>query len=205
MAINIKKIAVLVIIYSSTVYSTCKKSILGCASSTYSFEIDARIYPDKDTVQVGDTIWVEINSPDVFTDQISNQQINFSNANNLGTDMGFVKLINPSPIQLADAVSLFHFTLLFGIEEKSNDTALIKNFLIKEKNNRYQFKLGITPKDTGTFRFNLGNFVGVYRNGNSCPKADFFTKLVETNQHYYLYPGGSGVTPTGADYYFYVR
>ncbi len=200
-----KVIAVVVLIYATTVYSACKKNILGCTESNYSFKLDAQVYPDRDTINIGDTIWVEVNSPEVFTDQISNQQINFSNANNLGTDMGFGKLISVSPIQKAYAVNDFNFVLLEGKEITSPNPQLIKEYLFSDINGRYKFKLGVIPKSSGTYSFNLGNAVHVYRNGNSCPKADFQMQLIQTNQHYYLYPGGSGVMPTGADYYFYVR
>ncbi len=205
MATKYSFIGLLLLISGSSVFMTCNKIGLGCANSTYSFEIDARVYPDNDTVTIGDTIWIEINSSDTFTDQKTNEQVDFSNANNLGTDMGFDKLVNSSPIELEGAVDSFNFVLISGIEETSRNPSLIKNYLIIDNNNRYHFKLAIVPKSSGTFSFNLGNFTGVYRNDDPCPKADFYTKLIETNQHYYLYPGGSGVSPTGADYYFYVR
>jgi hypothetical protein len=205
MGTSIKIFAVVAFIYATTVYSACKKRIFGCTESSYSFVLNAKIYPDWDTVNTGDIIWVEIDSPTTFTDQGSNQPINFSNANNLGTDMGFIKLINISPIQFAYAVNDFTYILVWGTEIASPNTQLIKEYLIPDINGRYKFRLGIIPKNSGTYSFNLGNAVQVYRNGNSCPKADFSMKLVQTNQHYYLHPGGSGVTPAGADYYFYVR
>lgn len=187
------------------IYGGCKPNIFGCVESIYHFELDAQVVPDKDTVHIGDTIWVEINSPDVFLDQTTNKQINFSGANNLGTAMGFVKLVNVSPIRLADAVDDFDFVLISGTVMATPNAKLLKEYLIPDINGRYVFKLGIIPKDTGTFRFNLGNPVGVYRNGKGCPKADFYMRLTQTNQHYYLYPGDNNVTPAGADYYFYVK
>lgn len=201
---NMKLIAVVACLYATTVYSSCK-NILGCPVSTYSFFLTAKVFPDRDSINVGDTIWVEINSPDVFTDQISRQQITFNDSKNLGTDMGFVKLVSASPIQLAYAVNDFNFVLVIGTETTSSSPQLIKNYLIPDITGSYRFKLGIIPKNSGTYTFNLGNAPGVYRDGNPCPKADFQMQLVETDQHYYLYPGGNGVTPTGADYYFYVR
>lgn len=205
MVINIKLIGVVTLIYVTTVYAQCNKSIVGCANTSYTFQLDCRVIPDRDTVSIGDTIWVEINSPNTFIDLQSNQPINFSNANNLGTNMGFVKLINRSPIQLADAVDSFKFVLITGSEITSPIPHLEKDFLINDVNGMYVFKLGVIPKNSGTYRFNLGNPAGVYRNSNSCPKANFNMRLTQTNQHYYLYPGGAGVTPAGADYYFHVR
>lgn len=202
---NLKIFSVIVIIFSTTVFSTCKKSILGCTESTYSFNVDARVFPDKDSINIGDTICVEINSSTTLIDQFSTP-VDFSNANNLGTVMGFVKVINVSPIQLEDVVNDFKFILVAGNEVPSVNPQLLKEYNFRESGGRYIFKLGIIPKNSGTFRFNLEHAANVIRNGNSCPKAifNFFLKNT-TDQHYYLYPGGTGVTPAGADYYFYVR
>jgi len=205
MAINFKIITVTVLVYTVTVFANCKKHVLGCPESSYSFIIDAQVLPDKDTISIGDTVWVEINSSDVFTDQNSSRQVNFSDAANLGTDMGFARLVSTSPVQLANAVNDFDYILLAGKEIASANPTLIKMFLISDINGMYRFKLGIIAKNRGTYRFNLGNAVGVYRKGDPCPKADFEMRLVQTDQHYYLYPGGTGVTPSGADYYFYVK
>ena len=205
MATNIKIFSVTVIIFFTTVFSTCKKSIIGCTESTYSFNVDAKVYPDKDSISIGDTIWVEINSPTTLTDQF-NTPIDYSNANNLGTVMGFVKVINISPIQLEDAVNDFKFTLISGNEIPSVNPQLLKEYNFQESGGRYIFKLAIIPKGSGTFSFNLENAANVMRKGSSCPKAAFnFLLKNTTDQHYYLYPGGYGVTPAGADYYFYVR
>lgn len=179
--------------------------MLGCPNNIYQFKMDARITPDKDTVHIGDTIWVEINSPTIFKDQTSGEEINFNKAANLGTDISFVKLIDRSPIQLEDAVSDFYFDLALGAETPSSWLQSIKLYLFEEINGRYMFSLGIIPKETGTYRINLENPSGVYRKRKLCPKAAFSMRLVQTDQHYYLYPGGDTVTPAGADYYFYVK
>ncbi len=120
--------------------------------------------------------------------------------------MGFIKLVNVSPIELDDAAKDFMFRLISGKEITSFNARFLKEYIFEESGGRYLFKLAIIPKSSGTFRFNLGNAANVMRKGNSCPKATSNYLLKNTtNQHYYLYPGGSGVTPAGADYYFYVR
>jgi len=204
MTTDLKTVIAVLLISSTAIYSTCHKPLLGCESS-YSFLMNPRVYPDKDTVSIGDTIWVEINSSDTFIDAISNQTIKFDNAENLGTNMGFVKLVNASPTQLADAVNDFQFNLFIGQEIGSTMPQRIKNYLVSYNNGSYKFKLAIITKSSGIYSFNLGNAANVFKNGEPCPKANFNFQLIQTNQHYYLYPGGSGVTPTGSDYYFYVR
>jgi hypothetical protein len=201
---NFKTLIVVMIVFITTIYSTCHKPLLGCESS-YSFLLNAKVYPDKDTISVGDSIWVEINSPDTFIDLISNRQVKFDNAENLGTDMGFVKLINSNPIQLGDAVNDFQFALFNGQEIGSTMPQRIKNYLISYSSGTYKFKLAIIPKQIGIYRFNLGNAANVYKKGESCPKANFNMQLIQTNQHYYLYPGSNGTTSGGTDYFFYVK
>ena len=205
MATKIYTITILLIMAIFTTFSTCKKGGLGCVESTILFNVDAKVYPDKDSINIGDTIYVEVNIPTLLPDQ-NNNLVDYSKASNLGTSMGFVKLANDSPIVLDDAVPDFAFYLISGKEIQSPNLQLYKDYYFEEAGGRYLFKLAIITKRSGTFRFNLENATGVMRGRNPCPKAGFnFLLKNTTDQHYYLYPGGTGVTPAGADYYFYVK
>lgn len=188
--------------------STCKKNILGCVVSEYSFQISPKYYPDKDTISIGDTLWFEFNSPDSFADNISGKVVNYANADNLGFYMGFAELVGTNPVQYDGVVSKFSFKLISGMQVPNRlpitDT-IEKSFLIKDIGGRYWFKMGIVPNSIGTFRFNLGNPVGVTKNGNSCPKADFTMNITQTNQHYYMDPTGTAPPSGGPGYFFYVR
>lgn len=209
MATNLKLFIVLAVIYATTNCSTCKKGVLGsCTESQYSFEINPRYYPDTDTINIGDTIWAEFNVSDPFTDKLSGQLIDYSNADNLGFYLAFEELVSVNPIILSGVVSKFKYKLIAGLDVPNrlpiSDTVL-KSYKVKDINKKYWFKLGIIPQNSGTFTFFMANPAGVTRNGNPCPKADFTMKLIQTNQHYYLYPPAGGATPGGADYWFYVR
>lgn len=189
-----------------TTFSTCKKGgILGC-NQNFAFTINAKVYPDKDTVNVGDTIFAEVNFPDMLPDSLSSTTINLQGASGVTSDMGFVKLISDSPIVLADVVSDFDFKLINGKELTSSSPQLIKLYSFEETGSQFVFKLAIVPKDTGTFRFNLGAAAGVEEKSSTCPTFTLNYLLKNTtDQHYYLYPGGTRATPAGADYYFYVK
>jgi hypothetical protein len=205
MATKILTIGILLFIAMTSTFSTCKKGGLGCVESSIVFNVDAKVYPDKDSINIGDTILVEVNIPTTLVDQ-NNNNVDYSKARNLGTSMGFVKLTNISPIKLENAVQDFAFYLISGKEIPSPNIQLYKDYFFEESGGRYLFKLAIIPKSSGTFSFNLENATGVMRDGKSCPKAAFnFLLKNTTDQHYYLYPGGAGVSPAGADYYFYVR
>ncbi|MEO8944673.1 MAG: hypothetical protein ABI297_08735 [Ginsengibacter sp.] len=178
---------------------------MGCGQSNIFFTIDAKVYPDKDSINIGDTIYAEIDIPTTLKDK-NDDMVDYSKANNLGTDMGFLKLVNDSSVQVGDAVNDFGIQLISGKEVVSSNPLRLKEYSFEETGGRYIFKISIVPKSSGTFSFNFGNAANVIRNGNSCPKAEFsFLLRNTTDQHYYLFPSGSGVAPAGADYYFYVR
>ena len=206
MVTKIFTVAILLITAVATTFSTCKKGgILGCHQS-FAFTIDAKVFPDKDTVNIGDTIFVEVNFPTTLTDSSSGEIANLNGGSGVSTDMGFVKLVNNSPIELDDAVADFDFKLINGKELPTSKPQLIKLYSFDESGSQILFKLAIVPKVTGTFSFNLGSAPDAEEKNSRCPTFTLNYLLKNTtNQHYYLYPGGSNVTPEGADYYFYVR
>lgn len=62
--------------------SSCGKFI--CTdSNTYSFQINMQVTPDKDSIHVNDTLYLEASVPTTFTDMRSGKQVDFSNAQNL--------------------------------------------------------------------------------------------------------------------------
>jgi len=201
-------IAMLICIGTASIFSTCKKGgILGCHES-FAYTIDAKVYPDKDTVNIGDTIFVEVNFPTTLTNSTPGEIANLNGASGIATDMGFVKLVNDSPIVLDNAVPDFNFKLIKGREvaPTKHDTTLIKSFFFEEANNMVLFKLAIIPKNIGTYSFNIGASPDVEEKNVICPTFTLNYLLRNTtDQHYYLYPGGAGVTPDAADYYFYVK
>ena len=204
-----RKIAKLILTWVAIthLFCSCVKNILGCHQS-FSFTVNAKVYPDKDTVNIGDTIFVEVNFPTMLSDSSSNAITDLSGASGVSTDMGFVKLASDSPIVLDDAVPDFDFELIYGkeIPPRPQDKELIKLFSFDETAGRFLFKLAIIPKDTGTFRFGLASAPDVEQKNSTCPTFTLNYLLKNTtNQHYYLYPGGTGVSPGGADYYFYVK
>lgn len=196
----------MLVVAFTTTFSTCKKGGLGCASTVYNFQIAAKIHPDLDSIHIGDTIWIELNTSTNLTDVTSNKIINFSEAENLGTAVGFGNysiLNNPVP-----SANSFSTILITGKKIDNPDTLQIREYLFEERNNEYIFKLGIVAKEMGVFGIGLSNAQNVYRSSDQCSKAFFNITLQDTHQHYYLNPNiNSSNTdtskPTGS-YYFKV-
>lgn len=60
------------------IYSRCKPIICSDAIS-YSFKVDsARAYQDKDSIRVGDTLWIEIDLPTQLQDINTNRIVDYN-------------------------------------------------------------------------------------------------------------------------------
>jgi hypothetical protein len=166
------------------IYAQCNKR-LDCANTVYSFEMGIKAYPDKDSINVGDTIWLEVNEPTTLKDALSGRVIDYSGVVNLGTAISFAKLIAVS--QTNDQVAAnFKFILLQGNEIARPDTAKYREFNFRELNGFYKFQLAIIPKETGVFKMFVSSAANVYRKNDKCTKAGFTINFKETNQHFYF-------------------
>lgn len=182
----------------------CKKRF-GCADTVYNFEIGVKAYPDLEGINIGDTIWFEISTPDILRDKQTNALIDYSGVENLGSVVSLQKLDNNS--FSIKAANKFKFILLKGTKVNNTiDPDLFNEYLFLDNNGLYQFKLGIIPSESGTYSLIFSNAANVYRTSDKCTKASFTINFIQTNQHYYLNPNFQGGSiPSGGDYYFKVN
>lgn len=191
---------ILAIVAISAVQATCKKN---CMTANYSFKIGVRATPNLDSILIGDTIWLDINEPTSLNDIPSGTLVNYSNATYLGSNIGFQEVL--SATQFRNAANDFNFKLISGTETLNTNPQLFRAYLFAEQNNRYEFKLGVIPKTVGVYRLVLGNAANVSRNNSNCERASFQIDFQQTDQHFYLHPGGAGTPPGGGAYYFKVK
>jgi hypothetical protein len=182
-------IAILLIVAISSVFSTCRKGGLGCANTIYNFRISTQAYPDKDSISIGDTIWISLDEPTIFTDLLSGEEIDYNMAANLGFGLTFDKFIggsfsNPGT---ESAVKSFSYNLIEGSEIESLQPERIKSFTFLEISGKYKFKIAIIPHQQGIFSISISNAANVFRENDKCTKASFKIDFENTNQHLYLY------------------
>lgn len=198
MATNFQKVAIVFFIYITTICSTCKKRI-DCSQKDFSFAATTSAYQDLDSININDTIWIELDHPTIFRDVQSGVYVEFSNAVNLGFGLTFDKFIggsinNPGT---TPAVSGFSTILFRGTELISLQPDRIKSFNFLEEAGRYKFKIGVVPKTTGIFSVSVSNAANVYRRNDGCTKAGFSITFANTNQHLYFYEQNRpGYTPS---------
>ena len=186
-----------------SIYAQCNKPRLDCASTKYSFELGIKAYPDKESINVGDTIWLEINELTILKDGFTGQMISYSGAANLGSFVGFSKLIDSVP-KWIDAAADFSFKLIKGQAISNPRVELGREYNFIEEASRYKFLLGVIPKQKGVYSLVFSNASNVYRTTDKCTKAAFSINFKNTSQHYYLSPFYTGGAPVGGDYYFKV-
>lgn len=182
-------IALLLIIAIASTFTTCKKSGLGCANADYSFKASVGAYPDRDSIHIGDTIWIKSNIPGSLVDQISSQTIDYSNANNLSLSVQVLKFTggsinNPGASYSANRFSYFPF-----IGTQINDPFIEgqRTFSFLEQNYFYNLLIAIVPKERGIYLMAISNAVNVYRKSDKCTKANYEINFENTNQHLFFY------------------
>jgi hypothetical protein len=179
----------------------CNKSPFDCANTKYSFDLPVKAFPNKDTIKVGDTIWLEINEPTSFKDGRTGEMIDYRSAQNLGTALGF-QYYDISQTNWLDAVDSFEFKIKTGIELKK--TTLAIEYRFEEINNRYLFALMVIPKKKGLYRLVFSNSNNTFRSSNKCTKANFTINFKETNHNRHLV-GYTGPDLPGGDLNFYIK
>lgn len=168
------------------IFNGCGKKF--CASTTYNFKDSVKAYPDKDSIHINDTIWIELNIPTKLKDLTTGEMIDYSGAGNLGTAINFVRLNGGTISKPGSTPAANDFNLIIkeGSLVNNPQPDFVREFLFIEENNLYKFKVGVIPKKLGLYGLGLSNAANVYRNSDKCTKASFEMPFKNTNQHLYL-------------------
>lgn len=197
-------VIILVIIAAVSVFAKCKKN---CPLVLYNFELGIIARPDLDSLNIGDTIFFDVNESVILNDGLSGQQVTYNQTKNLGTAISFSELVSPNVVnQFVN--NDFKFVLLAGTHVIRPDTNRYREYLFVETNQRFQFKLGIVPQNRGVYKMFVSNSANVSRENDNCSRANFAINFKNTNQHLYLneisFPGVV-LSPGGGVYLFKVK
>lgn len=190
MATNLKLVAALFIVFVVATNSTCKKP---CTKIEYAFNLNAKAYIDADSINIGDTVWLDINESTNLIDNLTNNSIDFSSASNLSTVLSIIEYLGNT--QSRGAINDFTFILVKGqVIINSINPDLLKEYKFDEVSSKYLFKIGLIPNKKGVYRIGLSNAANVFQGNNNCSKASFTINFHQTNQHLYYNQLFFGVT-----------
>jgi hypothetical protein len=170
----------------------------------YSFSLLSKITPSTDSIKLGDTIWVNVNTRNTLFDSKTGDSIFYSGAINLGVDISIDKMLgNKERKGCASCFTLIPVKGKFIYDD--TDTARGRDYIFVEDNNNYVFTLAMIPKERGTFAMAISDALNVYRSTDRCPSAAFTMKIENANQHLDLfednYPGYQ-ITPYEATHVY---
>lgn len=159
---------------------SCHKA---CHERNYIFTTNNLFYPEKDSIQVGDTLWL--------TCTISKNQrlVYFSGAENLGGNL-IISNIDSFGNSSRGAVEKFtYFNVAGSVYSVPNlNPKNDKQVSYLETDSAYNLNVGIIALKKGIYIFSFSDDPGVYRTGSpSCGVANFLFVNANKNKHLYLF------------------
>ena len=119
---------------------------------------------------IGDTLWLEINILITLKDNNSNNNINYSGAQNLGTVITLLNIL-PSGVDTG-AIKNFNILILNGSKFHQTTDSLSNEIIIcNEELGYYNLKVMLVAKKVGNYVLTISNASGVYRKSDNCLKA----------------------------------
>lgn len=154
MAIN----SILFILVAGIVVS-CHKP---CQEPNYVFSINAYFTPEKDSINVGDTLWLISETSTKLKDINTGIEVNYENAQNLGSTLGIIDIKKTKSSNFG-AIDSFNFIRIIGdifTDQKISPEA-VKQLRFEEANGKYRFKAGIIAQKKDSYIFSVSDAVNV--------------------------------------------
>ena len=161
--------------------SSCVKP---CHEPDYNFSITDSFFPEKDSINVGDTLFLICVIPKMETDTSTKIIINFSNLGNLGNDL-VISDISKFNVQRNAADSFSYFDVHGKIY---SDQYNAKQLSWEETDSTYSLKVGLIALRPGLYILTLPDAPGIYRKGHiKCGIGNFEILNSNVNKHLYLF------------------
>lgn len=154
----------------------------GCVEAQYNFRMQEVFYPEKDSISLGDTVFMESSHSTSFTDSLTNKLIDFSGSD-IGGSLELLRLPDTSAT-VVGGMNDFNILILNGTAI-GNDYIPEQNkqLLFQESNNNYVLKLGFIAKQKGVYLVALGNSMGIIKKKGGCEKANILLTNANTDNH----------------------
>jgi hypothetical protein len=162
---------------------------------TYNFSVMASVFPSKDSISVGDTVYLISSFPSTLINQ-SGELIDYSNAKSIGCAIGFNDL-NKVSVNDSSTTKSFSYENLEGEiynDKKAPTPWLVDQIKYEEVKDSYHLKIGFIPKKPGTYALIITDlYSSGLINRKGCYQASFGVTFTNIDQHLYFYENLFGV------------
>ncbi|HEY2721434.1 MAG TPA: hypothetical protein VGI82_06905 [Chitinophagaceae bacterium] len=157
-----------------------------CVEAQYQFSMQESFSPDRDSILVGDTIFMLSSHSTSFRDNSINDLIDFSGSQ-IGANLRVLSMPTNTNVVIG-AMNDFAFLIYQG-KTTGNDNLPSENkgLLLEENSSNYELNIGLIAKQKGTYLVSLGNSGGIIKKNHGCEKADIEIDNSNVNNHLYFY------------------
>lgn len=160
-----------------------------CDEPNYTFNVSDFFTPEKDSIRIGDTLWLQSSILKLQKDINTQKEISFSNAENLGTTL-IISDVGKFRNSLRGAVDSFSFFKINGNIFTASNTDIngVKQITYKETTASYELKVGLVALKAGIYIFTVTDNPSVFRKGKTkCGLGAFEILNQNPNKHLYLF------------------
>lgn len=198
----------LFLILFSFLFATCKKNKGECIGNAYQLKETWNVLPQRDSINIGDTLIFSSNFPNRPFDYSSNKNIDFSGNALVGTP--FMVRIVKGYNDLRPAIDSFSLFLLEGrYQDNDLKPSQIKDIFWMESNSVYKIKIGIICRKKGDYLITIPDAIGKLTLDNSCGSGAgiYLSNNNIKNNMYLFYPyyGGPFVPQNDSTHNFCIR
>ena len=173
--------------------SACHKL---CVANHYIFNIDnCIIQPDKDNINVGDTLFFTSITSTTMVNQSDGRSINYSSADNLGSVLGVAELIGTNSSN--DAVNSFLYIPMKGriYTDPTLSPNRVKQLNYIEESGYYKLSFAVVAQRKGVYGLSIADMPDVVRNCDRSVIAMKISENVDSHLHYLrdIYYGGGPI------------
>lgn len=188
--INKAALAMLFIASQLLLGASCGKgSLTGCGqNNAYAFLANSNWMPQKQSYNVGDTLYLASTIPKILTDQVNTAiVVDYSNSMGIGGNITFFELDSMAH-QALDATVKFEVSASTGqVSNHPDNPGRLKVFEYAEGSTNYSLLIRVIPKQKGIFALFISDLLSAGLQGKNCTKAGFSNILTNTNKNLNLF------------------
>jgi hypothetical protein len=182
-----------------TLASSCGKDngSKPCRGGRYSFVATSEFTPQREIYNVGDTIFLNSTISKTLYDNVSLQNVDYSNSLGVGGNISTSQLDTVSN-QVKYALDKFTVFDKIGTTSQLQNQNILnsgKNIFFFESTNFYEFKIGFILKEKGLYMLGVTDLGSQGIAGKDCTNAGFAMTVTNSNKNINIFQYALNYTP----------